>query len=96
LAIALYSASVLDRETVGCFLALQDTRLGQDKPQNLQWNADHLGILPNPHRNMHSAPLMLIAEWKCRDAMCPVCTEELALLLPSAHLWVAAKTDMFC
>ena len=33
-AIARYSASILDRATVGCFLADQDTQLGPKKVQN--------------------------------------------------------------
>jgi hypothetical protein len=52
LATALYSASALDQETVGCRLEDQATRLSPRKHNILMLSAVYPGIPPNQHQNM--------------------------------------------
>ena len=52
LARALYSASVLERATVACFLQLQEIRFLPKKISNCLWSDDHYGNLPNQHQKM--------------------------------------------
>jgi hypothetical protein len=47
---ARYSALALDRETVGCRLEDQDTRIPPRKTCNQRWNDECQGIRPNQHR----------------------------------------------
>jgi hypothetical protein len=47
---ALYSASVLDLETVDCFFKLQDTKFGPIKTAYRPVGADHQHIRPDLHQ----------------------------------------------
>jgi hypothetical protein len=59
LAGALYSASMLDLNTVGCFLALHDTRLD---PRNMAKPSLHLLSSRHPAQSTYEKPLTSIDE----------------------------------
>ena len=54
-AMDLYSASVLDLATVGCFLALHERQLGPKNVQNL--DVERRGC-PNRHPNRHKVQMI--------------------------------------
>jgi hypothetical protein len=80
-ATTLYSASVEERETVGCFLELYEISSSQGRHNRLLWSVYHLGSLPNLHPSRPEGKWIAFDEGVAHQTRCALSSKESFLQL---------------